>query len=83
MKPRHASAVVTLTDYVKQVFSCDVDEWRRLPVQWRGYVLHQQHRNYTAQTALAMIDRGVKGGTLSAEFDPQGVFDAFQGLAPA
>ncbi len=83
MKPRHASAVSTLDSYVKQVFACDVDGWKRLPVQWRGFVLHHQHRQYTAKVVLEMIDRGVAGGTMSADYDPQGVFDAFQGLAPA
>jgi hypothetical protein len=83
MKPRHASAVVTRSAYVKQVFSCDVDEWDRLPVQWRGFVLHNQHRQHNAKTVLAMIDRGLEAGTLSSDYDPQGVFDAFQGSAPA
>lgn len=79
MKPRHASAVVTLENYVKQVFACDVDEWKRLPVQWRGFVFFNQHRHHTAKAMLAVIDRG----TCSTAYDPQGVFDAFQGLAPA
>lgn len=79
MKPRHSSASVSLDRYVRQVFSCDVDEWKRLPVQWRGFVLYNQHRHHTAKAMLAIIDRG----TCSTEYDPQGVFDAFQGLAPA
>lgn len=79
MKPRHTSAVVTLASFVKQVFSCEVDEWRRLPVQWRGFVFFNQHRHHTAKAMLTIID----GGTCSKEYDPQGVFDAFQGLAPA
>ena len=79
MKPRHASAVVKLDNYVKQVFSCDVDEWKRLPVQWRGFVLHNQHNTYTAKTMLSVLARG----ECSTEYDPQGVFDAFLGLAPA
>lgn len=79
MKPRHASASVSLANYVKQVFACDVDEWKRMPVQWRGFVLFNQHRTYTAKTMLSVLERG----TASTEYDPQGVFDAFQGLAPA
>ncbi len=83
MKPRHASAVVSLATYVKQVFRCDVDEWKRLPVQWRGFVFFNQHRHHTAKTMLGIVDRGVEAGTCSRTYDPQGVFDAFQGLAPA
>lgn len=79
MKPRHASAVVTLPGYTKQVFSCSVEEWKRLPVQWRGFVLHNQSRQYNAKTMLDVLGRG----GLSTEYDPQGVFDAFLGLAPA
>lgn len=79
MKPRHASAVVTLTSYAKQVFSCSEDEWKRLPVQWRGFVLHHATRGHTAKAMLDIIDRG----GMSTDYDPQGVFDAFLGLAPA
>jgi hypothetical protein len=80
MRPRHASAVVTLANYVKQVFSCDVDEWKRLPVQWRGYVLFNCCRPpFDVKSTLAMLERG----RASTDYDPQGVFDAFQGLAPA
>lgn len=82
MQPRHASAVVTLANYVKQVFRCDVDEWRRLPVQWRGYVLFNQHL-HPAKKMLDIVERGVAAGTHARDYDPQGVFDAFQGLAPA
>ncbi len=55
------------------------DEWRRLPVQWRGYVFFNQHRLHNAKTMLSVIERG----SCSTDYDPQGVFDAFQGLAPA
>ncbi len=79
MQPRYASAAITLANYVKQVFACDVDEWRRLPVQWRGYVFFNQHRLHNAKTMLSVIERG----SCSTDYDPQGVFDAFQGLAPA
>ena len=79
MKPRFASAVVTTDSFVQQVFRCTVDEWRRLPSQWRGFVLFQQHRSHDAKTMLSVLDRG----KCSTEYDPQGVFDAFQGLAPA
>ncbi len=80
MQPRYSTAVVTLENYCKQVFRCSVDEWRRLPVQWRGYVLHSLNRPpYDVKSTLAMIERG----QASTEYDPQGVFDAFQGLAPA
>lgn len=79
MRPRYASAVVTLERYVQQVFRCTVDEWKRLPVQWRGFVLHNQHRNYNVPTMLGVLARG----QCSTEYDPQGVFDAFMGMAPA
>lgn len=80
MKPRFVSAVVSLENYVRQVFRCDVDEWRRLPVQWRGFVLFNRHNAHGhVKTMRAVLDRGES----STDYDPQGVFDAFQGLAPA
>ena len=79
MQPRFASAVVTTESFARQVFRCTVEEWERLPVQWRGFVLFNQHRTYTTQTMLSVLARG----QCSTEYDPQGVFDAFQGLAPA
>ncbi len=78
MKPRFASAVITLESFARQAFQCAVDEWERLPVQWRGFVLFNQHRAYNAKTMLSVLARG----QASTEYDPQGVFDAFQGLAP-
>ncbi len=79
MKPRFASAVITTESYAQQVFRCTLDEWRRLPVQWRGFVLHKQQLGFGAK---AMLDELAKG-MLSMEYDPQGVFDAFQGHVPA
>jgi hypothetical protein len=79
MKPRYASAVVATKPFVQQVFACDEDEWRRLPVQWRGFVLFNQNRQYTARTMLGILAKG----HCSTAYDPQGVFDAYQGLAPA
>jgi hypothetical protein len=79
VKPRFASAVVSLPSFAHQVFGCTVEEWQRLPVQWRGYVLFNQHQGHDAKTMLSVLARG----SCSQEYDPQGVFDAFQGLAPA
>jgi hypothetical protein len=79
MQPRFASAVISLDTFVRQVYRCTIDEWKRLPVQWRGFVLFQQHNAHDARTMLSVLERG----KCSTEYDPQGVFDAFQGHSPA
>lgn len=79
MKPRFASSVITTESFAKQAFGCSVDEWKRLPPQWRGFVLHRQHQGCTVKILLEAVD----AGRMSATYDPQGTFDAFQGLSPA
>lgn len=79
MQPRFTSSVVSLRPFVQQVFRCTEDEWRKLPPQARGYVLHNQHKGLTAGRAITCIE----SGQFSGSYDPQGTFDAFQGTAPA
>lgn len=79
MKPRFASAVIALEPFVRQVFRCTTDEWRRLPSQWRGFVLARMHQGCSVGVML----EGVASGRCTADYDPQGVFDAFQGQSPA
>lgn len=79
MKPRFSSSVVTAPSFVQQVYRCTEDEWRRLPPQMRGFVLHQMAKGLTPRLALEAIEAGRFGSS----YDPQGTFDAFQGLQPA
>lgn len=79
MTPRFAPSAVTLHSFVQQAFRCTTDEYQRLAPQWRGYVLHRMHQGLTAAMMLKCID----GGQYAAAYDPQGTFDAFQGLQPA
>ncbi len=79
MKPRFASSVVTTSAFAQQVFRCSEADWRRMPPQWRGYVLHRMQQGLTVDLMLQSIDSGER----SAAYDPQGTFDAFQGLQPA
>jgi len=78
MKPRFASSVIDLESYVRQVFRTDVDSFRELPVQWRGFVLQHQSRGHTAAAVLDLKRRG----QITTEYDPQGVFDAYLGNSP-
>jgi hypothetical protein len=79
MMPRFASSVITTASFAQQVFRCTEEEWRRLPPQMRGFVLHRQTQGLTPRIVLDGIDAGRFGST----YDPQGTFDAFQGLQPA
>ncbi len=79
MKPRFASSVVTLDGFCRAGFDATPDEWRRLPPQWRGFVLHHQHAGHTTKTVLDTIERGAVSGV----YDPQGTFDTFLGHAPS
>lgn len=79
MKPRFASSVVTTPAFVQQVFRCTEDEWRQLPPQMRGFVLHRMQQGLTP----AVVLEGMASGRFAAAYDPQGTFDAFQGLQPA
>jgi hypothetical protein len=79
MKPRFSSSVVTTESFAKQVFHCSEDEWRRLPPQMRGFILHRQDKGLTPGIVL----EGMDAGRFSSVYDPQGTFDAFQGLQPA
>ena len=78
MRPRYASSVITRESWVRQVFKTDLDSWRSLPVQWRGFALANQHAGHTVQTMLELKAKGAIG----TEYDPQGVFDAYQGQSP-
>ncbi len=78
MKPRLASSLATLSGYCQMVYGTTTEKFQRLPVQWRGFVLHHQRFGHTIDTVLDLIDRGQATATM----DPQGVFDSFQGMAP-
>jgi hypothetical protein len=78
MKPRFASSVVSREAFAEQVYHCRVAEYERLPVQWRGYVLAR----FPAETVSAVLER-LDRGEGSSRYDPQGVFNAYQGQAPA
>jgi hypothetical protein len=78
MTPRLASAALDLPSYSRDVFRCTPEQYRKLPVQWRGFVLHNQRFGHSTVAVLDMIERG----NLSMTLDPQGVFDAYQGQAP-
>lgn len=78
MKPRFASSVVSREAFAHQVYHCEIAEYDRLPVQWRGYVLAR----FPAETVSEVLKRLDRGEGRSY-YDPQGVFDAYQGLAPA
>jgi len=79
MQPRFTSSVVTTASFAHQVYRCTEEEWRRLPPQMRGFVLHQQTKGLTPCLAIEAMEAGRFGST----YDPQGTFDAFQGLQPA
>lgn len=70
---------MTTERYCREVFHTTVEKWKSLPIQWRGFVLHNQHRQYNVDTTLDMIERTGASKRLS----PQGVYDAYQGTAPA
>lgn len=78
MTPRLASSALTLESFCRCVYHTTVDKWARLPVQWRGFVLHHQRFQHNVDAVLDLIDRG----QATAKLDPQGVFDAFNGHAP-
>lgn len=78
MKPRFASSVIDQESWAKQVFKADLDSWRSLPVQWRGFVLQHQRFGHTTKTVLDLKARG----QITTEYDPQGVFDAYLGNSP-
>jgi hypothetical protein len=78
MNPRLASARLELTSYARDVYRTSVEKWSKLPMQWRGFVLHHQHAGHSADVILDLIERGQATATL----DPQGVYDAFTGVSP-
>lgn len=78
MTPRLASWTLSTDSFVKCVYHTTVEKWRRLPVQWRGFVLHHQRFQHNTDAVLDLIDRGQASGKL----DPQGVYDAFNGHSP-
>ena len=79
MNPRFSSSVVTTASFAQQVFHCTEEEWRQLPPQMRGFVLHRQSQGLTP----AIVLEGMAAGRFGSAYDPQGTFDAFQGLQPA
>lgn len=78
MTPRLASSVLTLVDYCRDVYHATVDDWKRLPPQWRGFVLMHAHRGHDMPTVLGRMDRG----EINSNYDPQATFDTFLGQAP-
>ena len=76
--PRLGSCALTTETYCRDVYRTTVEKWSRLPVQWRGFVLHHQQFQHNTDTVLSQIDSGM----LSGKLDPQGVYDAFNGHAP-
>lgn len=78
MTPRLASWSLSLESYCRNVYRTTVEKYQRLPVQWRGFVLHNQHHGHTVDAILAQIERG----NCTARYEPQAAFDAFQGQCP-
>lgn len=78
MTPRLASWALTTESFCRHVYRTTVEKWERLPVQWRGFVLHHQKFHHNVDAVLDLIDRGQASGKL----DPQGVYDAFNGNSP-
>jgi hypothetical protein len=78
MNPRLASWRLDLDSFVACAYRTTTENWRRLPMQWRGFVLHHQRFGHTAEAVLDLIDRG----QATAKYDPQGAFDAFNGISP-
>ncbi len=78
MTPRLASGSLTLDSFARCVGHTTAANWERLPVQWRGFVINNWRFGHTAEVMLDQIDRGVSNGKL----DPQGVFDAYNGICP-
>jgi hypothetical protein len=64
--------------YAHCVYRSTVDAVRRLPVQWRGFVLRNLNLGHTVEEMHRQIERGAVSGV----YDPQGAFDAFQGQSP-
>ncbi len=78
INPRLASWRLDTHSFCRSVFKTTTEKWERLPVQWRGFVLHHQRFGHTADAVLDLIDRG----QASAKYDPQGAYDAFNGISP-
>lgn len=78
MTPRLASARLDLESFCQCVFRTTVEKWSKLPTQWRGFVLHHQQFGHTVDATLDLIDRG----QASKSYDPQGVYDSFNGISP-
>ncbi len=70
---------MTLTGYCREVYRTTPEKWKSLPIQWRGFVLHNMHRNYGVDATLEMLARNNDPMRLS----PQGVYDAYQGNVPS
>lgn len=78
MTPRLASWVLTTDTFCQYVYRTTVEKWQRLPVQWRGFVLHNQRFQHNTDAVLDLIDQGKASG----KYDPQGAYDAFNGNSP-
>ncbi len=78
IEPRLASWKLSTDNFCRDVFRTTTENWSRLPVQWRGFVLNHQRAGHTTEAVLDRIDRGQASG----KYDPQGSYDSFNGLAP-
>ncbi len=78
MTPRLAPARLDLASFCRHVYHTTEDKWSRLPVQWRGFVLHNRRLEHSVDSVLDLIDRGQASG----KYDPQGAYDAFNGNSP-
>ncbi len=78
IQPRLWPAALTWDGFSAFVYRTTPDQVRKLPVQWRGWVVRNQHLGETAETVNGRIERGEVPGV----YDPQGAFDAFQGQSP-
>jgi hypothetical protein len=77
-QPRLASWKLTTETFCRDVYRTTAEKWSRLPMQWRGFVLFHQRFGHTTDVMLDLIDRGQASG----KYDPQGVYDAFNGISP-
>lgn len=78
MTPRLASWALTTDSFCRDVYHTTTEKWRRLPMQWRGFVLQHGRFGHSVDAILDLIDRG----QATAKLDPQGVYDAYNGTCP-
>jgi hypothetical protein len=78
MIPRLASANITQEAYARELFGVGHETLRKVPVQWRGFVLNHKHEG---KTVAEVLDRCNRDPAVSV-YDPQMTFDTYNGMAP-